>query len=91
MAMQEKKVLEGFCIVVLDRGYVYVGNVSHDGEWCVISNARNIRYWGTGRGLGQLAINGPTDKTNLDDVGVVRCPAKAVISLIDTEEDKWKI
>lgn len=49
--MQEVKTLRGFSIVVLDRGFVYVGNVEHDGEWCVIRNARNIRYWGTERGL----------------------------------------
>ena len=87
--MVEQKVLRGFCIVVLDRGFVYVGNVVHDGEWCVISNARNIRYWGTKLGLGELALNGPQPKTILDFIGTVRAPARAVISLIDTEEKVW--
>ena len=88
--MEESKVLKGFAIVVCDRGFIYVGNVVHDGDWCVISNARNIRYWGTTRGLGELAINGPTEKTKLDEVGTVRVPARAVINIIDTEEVKWK-
>jgi hypothetical protein len=87
--MEAVKMLKGFCIVVLDRGFVYVGNVVHDGEWCVISDAKNIRYWGTKAGLGELASNGPQEKTMLDYVGTVRAPAKAVISLIDTEEKKW--
>jgi hypothetical protein len=87
--VEETKVLRGFCIVVLDRGFVYVGNVVHDGEWCVIENARNIRYWGTKAGLGELAENGPQEKTILDKVGTVRAPARAVISLIDTEEKIW--
>jgi hypothetical protein len=87
--MQETKVLRGFCIVVLDRGFVYVGNVVHDGEWCVISNARNIRYWGTKSGLGELAQKGPQEKTILDFVGTVRAPDRSVISLIDTEEKAW--
>ena len=87
--MRESKVLEGFCIVVLDRGFVYVGHVRHDGEWCVIEKAKNIRQWGTTRGLGELAISGPTNKTSLDAVGTVRAPSRAVISLIDTEESKW--
>jgi hypothetical protein len=87
--MEAVNVLKGFCIVVLDRGFVYVGNVVHDGEWCVISNARNIRYWGTKAGLGELASKGPQEKTILDFVGSVRAPARAVISLIHTEEKAW--
>ena len=89
MGMEVKQVMTGFAIAVLDRGFVYVGDVAHDGEWCVITNARNVRYWGTERGLGQLALEGPTDKTRLDQVGTVRVPARAVISLIDTEAAKW--
>ena len=88
--MKSKTVLARFSIVVLDRGFVYVGNVEHDGEWCVITNAKNIRVWGTTKGLGELALNGPLKSTKLDTVGTVRAPAKAVISLIDTEESKWK-
>ena len=87
--MKEKKVLQGFSIVVLDRGFVYVGDVSHDGEWCVIRNAKNIRYWGTSKGLGELALNGPLEKTKLDPVGTVRAPARAIISLIETDGEKW--
>ena len=87
--METKSVMTGFAIVVLDRGFVYVGNVTHDGEWCVISNAKNIRLWGTTRGLGELAQNGPLQNTKLDPVGTVRAPAKSIIHLIDTEEVKW--
>jgi len=88
--MEEKKILSGFSIVVLDRGFVYVGSVEHDGEWCVIRDAKNIRYWGTTKGLGQLALNGPQSKTKLDTTGTVRAPARAVISLIETEASKWR-
>ena len=87
--MEEKKVLSGFGIVVLDRGFVYIGSVEIAGDWCVITGARNIRVWGTERGLGQLALEGPTDKTRLDVVGTVRAPMRAVISVIDSEEKKW--
>jgi len=87
--MQESTVIREFAIVVLDRGFVYVGDTCHDGEWCVITGARNIRYWGTERGLGQLALEGPTEKTKLDAVGTVRAPARAVISLIETEAKLW--
>ena len=45
-----------FQIVVLDRGFVYVGDVALDGDWVVVANAKNIRVWGTSKGLGQLAL-----------------------------------
>ncbi len=88
--MEHKCTLQGFAIVVLDRGFVYVGNTEIDDQWCVITNARNIRQWGTTKGLGEL-VNGPLSKTVLDDVGTVRAPMRAVISLIDTDAAKWKL
>ena len=87
--MQKKETLSGYAIVVLDRGYVYVGDVDIDDSWCVITNARNIRYWGTTNGLGELVQSGPTSKTKLDVVGTVRCPLRAVIHVLDTEATKW--
>ena len=87
--MQTVKCLNGFGIAIVERGFVYVGDISHDGEWCIVSNARNIRRWGTSKGLGQLAIEGPQDETQLDDVGIVRIPSHALISIMDTAKAKW--
>lgn len=75
-------------IVVLDRGYVYVGNVTLEENFVVIRNAKNIRYWGTTKGLGEL-VNGPTPTTKLDIVGTVRANTKALINLIDVDQSKW--
>lgn len=78
-------------IVVLDRGYVYVGYVTEpetEGGMIIIKNAKNIRQWGTTKGLGEL-VNGPLANTKLDNVGTVRAPARALISLIDVEQTKW--
>ena len=69
-------------IVVLDRGFVYVGDVSITKDFVVIKNAKNIRYWGTSKGLGEL-VNGPLSGTKVDEVGTVHAPLRAVISLID--------
>lgn len=82
--------LTGFAIVVLDRGFVYVGDVAIQDEMLVITQARNIRYWGTTKGLGELALGGPTSKTLLDDVGTVRAPLRALLQCIDTEPSKWQ-
>ena len=75
-------------IVVLDRGFVYIGAVKIEGDFVVISNASNIRMWGTTKGLGELT-SGPTSKTQLDKAGTVRAPLRALISLIDVEAGKW--
>ena len=87
--MEQKQVLTGFAIVVVDRGYVYVGDVVSDDTYTIITNAQNVRRWGTSRGLGELALEGPKSETILDQVGTVRIPARAIISIIDTEAAKW--
>ena len=87
--MEHKCVLQGLAIVVLDRGFVYIGKVTIDGDWCVIESAKNIRVWGTTNGRGEL-VKGPTKSTKLDQVGSVRAPLRAVIHVIDVEADKWK-
>ena len=73
-------------IAVLDRGFVYVGKCKIDGEFLHIENARNIRRWGTTKGLGEL-VNGPTASTVLDEVGKVVAPVRALIHLITCTRD----
>jgi hypothetical protein len=75
-------------IVVLDRGFVYVGRVAIEGDFIVIKSAKNIRAWGTSKGLGEL-VSGPLSGTKLDTVGTVRVPSRALISFIDVEQSKW--
>lgn len=77
-------------IVVLDRGFVYVGYVTIEDEFVVIRHAKNIRYWGTKNGLGEL-VSGPLAETKLDHAGTVRAAKRALISLIDVEQSKWKL
>ena len=86
--MDHKCVMQGLAIVVLDRGFVYVGNVTVEDEWCRIENAKNIRYWGTKAGLGEL-VGGPTKDTKLDNVGSVSAPLRAVIHIIDVDKKAW--
>lgn len=76
-------------IAVLDRGFVYIGRVKMDGDFLILYNAKNIRVWGTSKGLGEL-VSGPTNSTKLDSVGTVRVPLRALISLIDVEQKKWR-
>ena len=59
-------------IVVADKGFVFVGNTEdHPDGSVTIRNCRNIRYWGTTKGLGELTT-GPTAKTLSDPYGTVK-------------------
>jgi len=78
-------------IAVLDRGFVYVGRVSDvDDNFLVLTSAKNVRKWGTSKGLGEL-VNGPLPGTVLDPVGTVRVPFRALMHLIDVSQSKWKL
>ena len=77
-------------IVVVDRGFVYVGHIDEsDPNFVRLTGAYNIRVWGTTNGLGEL-VQGPTSSTKLDKVGSIRIPERAVISIIDVEQASWK-
>lgn len=79
----------GHAIVVLQRGWVAVGKTFLTESDCHIENAKIIRSWGTKKGLGELALNGPTKETVLDDSGTIRFHRLAVVLTMDTEAAKW--
>lgn len=76
-------------ICILQRGWVMVGDFSRDGSDCTLTNASIVRVWGTTKGLGEIALNGPTDKTILDPVGTARFDYLTTIAVLDCEEKKW--
>ena len=76
-------------IVVADRGWVFIGNVTSDTDGLHLSNTKVIRTWGTTKGLGEIAIGGPTDRTILDDAGSVMIPHAATILVMDADAAKW--
>ena len=76
-----RSLIEGKHIVILDRGFVYVGSCRKDGDVLCIDGAKNIRRWGTTNGLGELR-NGPLATTVLDVVGTVLAPWHSVQHLI---------
>lgn len=77
-------------IVILQRGWVVVGNVHLDGVEYRIENAKVVRVWGTKRGLGEIAMGGPTKDTVLDDAGTVRSHSLGVVAQMDCKESVWK-
>ena len=75
-------------IVIGQRGWVWVGYYSQDGDEVTIRNAKTIRVWGTTEGLGEL-INGPTRKTRLDHAGTVHLHVLAIIASKECDASKW--
>lgn len=76
-------------IVIAQRGWVFVGDVERSGDDVVIVGAQCVRRWGTTKGLGELAKNGPQPNTVLDPMGTVRLHVLAVVASLDCEEEKW--
>ena len=80
-------------IAVLISGFVYVGLIALPAQaegYIEIRDAKNIRRWGTTRGLGQLAIQGPQKETILDETGTVRVPLHSLIFILDCQEKAWQ-
>lgn len=77
-------------IVILQRGWIMVGKLERNGSDCTLRNASTIRRWGTTKGLGELAFNGPLKDTILDKCyGEVQFDYLTVISSISCKEEKW--
>ena len=76
-------------IVILQRGWVAVGDFSQKGDECTLSNSAIIRIWGTTKGLGELAENGPLSSTKIDKCPDLRFHLLTVIARMDVNETKW--
>lgn len=83
--------LPELAIAVLDRGFVYVGGIRVMDGFVVITQARNVHKWGTNRGLGQLAREGPQKDTVLNPSPDVFVPLHALIHLIACVPEKWPL
>ena len=77
-------------IVILQRGWVFVGRFSQEGSTCKLTDAYNIRTWGTTKGLGELASDGPTTNTKLDKVNDVTFHELTTVAMLDCEDSVWK-
>ncbi len=74
-------------IAVLDRGWIVVGEIGEENGLVTISGGAVVRYWGTTRGLGEIAAGGPTKATKLDPCPTVR--VKTPVCLIDCNQEAW--
>lgn len=78
-------------IIVLQRGWVLIGQFEKDGTNCKLHNASVIRNWGTTKGLGELATNGKLKDTKLDKCGgLVEFDVLTVVLSLSVNEALWK-
>lgn len=75
--------------IIAERGWVYVGRISRDGDQVVIRDAQNVRRWGTSKGLGELAQLGPRPETQLDAYGTVRIHVLAICGAVECDDRVW--
>ena len=76
-------------IVILQRGWVMVGKLERAGEMCRLTGASVVRRWGTTRGLGQIAADGPTATTTLDPCPPVEFHILTSLAFIACDAAKW--
>jgi len=91
-AYTQKEIDGDIKIVILQRGWVMVGVFEKKDNECKLHNASVIRQWGTSKGLGEIAKNGPVkDKTVLDKTyGVVEFDWLTVVATVSCEKSKWQ-
>lgn len=77
-------------IVILQRGWIYIGRFNRTGNDCSLHNAYCIRTWGTTKGLQEL-VSGTTSKTVLDKCdGIVEFDWLTVVHTITVKPESWK-
>jgi len=90
---KERKIIhngEEVRIVILQRGWVVIGNFYQNGSDCWITNGYVIRQWGTERGLGELAIEGKKVNTKLDPIPLTKFHELTIVASILCDKSKWK-
>lgn len=78
-------------VVVVDNGFVFWGDLRVVEDMCEISNGYNLRRFGTTRGLGQLAIEGPTIETQADKITVIHVLKTRVVFVMECNDAMLKL
>jgi hypothetical protein len=87
----EQKATGDIKIVVLQRGNVVVGRLSQKDEMCELAGASVIRTWGTKKGLGEIAYEGPIEnKTILDRCPNISFHVLTSVMIMDCVEESWE-
>lgn len=77
-------------IVILQRGWIMVGDLLKIGPDFYLTNGSVVRRWGTSRGLGELALEGPKSNTVLDPIPETRFHELTLVAALKCS-DVWNV
>ncbi len=70
--------------------FVFVCNLQIKGNFCYLTNVRNVRYWDKrNNGLGDLATQGKADGDYIDDWPDQIIPLDKLGPVMPANKDKW--
>ena len=76
-------------IVVLQRGWVVVGEFHQKDSQCWVEDGAVIRRWGTSKGLGELALEGPRATTVLDPIPKTKFHELTIVARMECNAKAW--
>lgn len=79
----------GINIVILQRGWVVIGDLYKNQSYFLLKNGYVIRRWGTTAGLGQLALEGKKEETILDKISNTKFHEITTIGIIECTHESW--
>lgn len=77
-------------IIVLHGGWVIMGEREVEGDQVTVTQCKIVRRWGTTWGLGEIAADGPTAATILDNAGTTRHQIAAEILRFECNAEAWR-
>lgn len=79
----------GYCFVILEKGFIYIGELHTNDKFLKIKNPKNIRKYTSGKGLLWHVENGSEDMV-LDSCNIdLKAPYKSLSQFIRTDKKLW--
>lgn len=79
----------GCCIVILDKGFMYIGELITDDKFLTILKPQNIRQYTSGKGLLWHAKHGSKDMVLDGYDGILKAPYSELKHFIPTDKHLW--
>ena len=77
---------KGRCIVTLDRGWIFVGDLMKTDDGYILTNCANVRKWSSG-GFGGLTKGKETSGAVVDPCESIRFPGRTLIFYAPVSRD----
>lgn len=81
-------------IVVIQSGWVLAGEFTQHPDHIELTFASVVQRWGTTKGIGQLALDGPTVSSVIHPIGKATVPLRSVLYSMPMSKEaveKWPL